>query len=113
MDKPGKDYEGIIGDCLVKRVDKREEIREGIARIRFGSNSVYMENSIPKQCYRFADEVIKYLSENDVVIKAGRELPHYTGDEDYKGLLKSDIYLNAQDHMIKAGFGATERLIKE
>ncbi len=23
-----KDYEGIIGDCLVKRVDKRDEIRE-------------------------------------------------------------------------------------
>ena len=105
-----KDYEGIIGDCLGldKRVDKRDEIKVEIADIlgRNWGDGWEIHNKV-------AIEIIKKLDSMGVVIKTDRELPHYTGDEDYKGLLKSDIYLNAQDHMIKAGFGATERLIKE
>ncbi len=105
-------------------MDKRDEIREGISqsicRICFDVNKEMKLTAEECReecvCQLNDDETEVHLRLLDsmgvVIIKEG-ELPHYTGDEDYKGLLKSDIYLNAQDHMIKAGYVATERLIKE
>ena len=57
--------------------------------------------------------LMRRLDELSVVIKAKRRLPSYPGDEAFDLLLCSDIYLNSQDDMLKAGYVAVEPLIKE
>ena len=85
----------------------REEIREGIARRHFNQfNTVFMDGSIPKESYRFADIILSYLHSQGVVLKVERELPahgrKYSCDW-FAG------YNTCKDEM--AGLKATEPLV--
>ena len=53
----------------------------------------------------FYKRIYKILSHPSLLIEVkDAELPEYPGDVGFEGLLTSDVYLNAQDHMLQAGY---------
>ena len=80
-------------------MDKRDEIREGIADRLYSWLPCTDDEAV--YC---AAQLTKYLDSVDVVIKVDRELP----DETLVGV--SEYYIK---RVLNAGYVATERLIKE
>ena len=106
------DYEGIIGDCLGVRVDKRDEIREGISQILIElRNNAIVLHKIDVQSY--LKQIQEFEDSMGVVIKKEGELPEYVGctcaSDDYT----KSVAVETQLDMLKAGYGTFERLIKE
>ena len=75
--------------------DKREEIREGLAKLIMGRRSVLMS------CVPVAEAIMKYLHDNDVVIKMDRESPENPYPED----------IFSQDDILKGRVSFVEPLI--
>jgi len=106
-----------------------EKIREGIAKAYWESNSAHMaweKITCSKDiCYTFADQIIKFLDENDVrLIDKDRELP-FISLEDATNHDSSEPWCagnftdslqefgrKAQQDMFKAGAVFTKRLIE-
>lgn len=96
---------------------KQEEIREGIAsriwyRASLPSVNIKWEEltSFARDCWlHLADEEMSILRSQGVVLRVDKELPQ----PDYAGENWYGSYGVAQEHMLKAGYTATEPLIEK
>ena len=77
---------------------KQEEIREGLERFYKAGNLT-------------PTNVLFFLEKRGVVLKVDRELPINTCGDDYD--CYESCHLIAQEDMLKAGYVATEPIVKE
>ena len=98
---------------------KQQEIREGLARIRPSFPWDELDEDDKEFHREWADEVLKYLASQGVVLKVEKDYPgcpYETSPE--KSLEENDMesskelgYLVGQDYLVRAGWSATEPLI--
>ena len=86
-------------------MDKRDEIREGIADRLYSWLPCTDDEAV--YC---AAQLTKYLDSVDVVIKAIKELPYLNCGKNKKA---NEAQLDMRDRMLNTGYVTTERLIKE
>ncbi len=90
---------------------KREEIREHLVEL--------LEQSIGDEPVNIADAIMWVLNEDDVVIKADRELPSYDSYYPHTthipkyDFARRSCWSKGQLQMLNAGYTAVEPLIKE
>ncbi|KKN62165.1 hypothetical protein LCGC14_0514440 [marine sediment metagenome] len=103
-------------------ITKQEEIREGVAIWLYNyemsgkhtSWSLWLDiEEDLKYHYRgCVNELMKKMDKQGVVLKVGRELPEYVGCVNVSDGFTKAIAQEAQQDMLKAGYGAFEPLIE-
>ena len=99
---------------MIKEDSKSRGIREGLTLLIsecYSRDGSACELHPVFQPQVFLNKLFPYFHSHGVVIKEEGELPDYPGDSAFDKLLKSDIYLNAQDDMFKAGYTKWSPLI--